>query len=347
MKKRFKRNFGLSAVLTFYVFLVMLASVVLISGAALVFWHSGAGPRFYRGPNPLPLLIPLLVFSLVLGTVLAAVVGKRILTPLNRIIEATHRVAAGDFTAEIEDSRIPEIADLTDSFNAMVRELRGIETLRADFIANFSHEFKTPIVSIRGFAKLLKSPDLEEQDRAEYVDIIAQESERLAGLSASILELSKLENTGILTDRETFFLDEQIRRTAALLEPRCRRAGISLELDLDVVMIHASEELLQRVWVNLIDNAVKFTPEGGRIALSLRKEGDRAAVTVSDTGIGMDDETMAHIFDKFYQGDRSHAVAGSGLGLPMARRIVGLCGGEIAVRSAPGRGSAFTVTLPA
>lgn len=345
MKQFFRKHMSLGVVLVGFVFLIMLASVLIIGAAAFALYHLGFSAPF-QGRNPLAPIVVMLLFSILLGTVITAVVSRRMLKPLRKVIEATQRVAAGDFTVRVEGESVPEMEDLTNSFNKMVAELAGIETLRSDFISNVSHEFKTPIVSIRGFAKLLRDPDLPEEARAEYIDIIVSESERLAGLSTNVLELSRLKSTGIVIDKETFLLDEQIRRAVAMMEPRWRQKGLDVELALDEVYITSSPDLLQQVWVNLLDNAIKFTPEGGMIEVTLRRCEEDAVFTISDNGCGMDEDTRAHLFDKFYQGDRSHAQSGNGLGLALAKQIVSLCGGEIEAQGLPGKGSTFTVTLP-
>lgn len=345
MKKGWMKKLSLRFVLVAFVFFIMLVSMFVIGGAAVVVYRVG-GPETFLRHGPMSPFLGMLLFSILLGTVLTAVVSNRTLKPLRKVIEATHKVAEGDFTVQVEEPNIPEIEDLTASFNKMVRELAGIETLRNDFISNFSHEFKTPIVSIRGFAKLLRQDDLPKEERDEYIDIIVQESERLAGLSNNVLELSKLENIEILSDREHFALDEQIRRAAALMEHRWREKGIEVSLEMESVPFYGSEDMLQQVWVNLLDNAIKFTEAGGRIDLELQKSEDAAVFTLADSGCGMDEQTQAHLFDRFYQGDTSHAAAGNGLGLAMVERIVALSGGGVEVQSEPGKGSRFVVTLP-
>ena len=345
MRNFLKSRMSLRAVLVLFVFLIMLASMVFIGVASAILYQLGLF-SFLRGPNPVPPIVMLFLFSVIIGTGLAAVVGNRTLKPLHKMIDATHRVAEGDFTVRLDTDSVPEVEDLTQSFNKMVAELGSIETLRTDFISNFSHEFKTPIVSIRGFAKLLRDGDLTEEERREYLDIIVQEAERLANLSTNVLDLTRLENMGILSQKEYFFLDEQVRRTAALMEPRWREKGLDVSLAMDSVTIHSDEELLQQVWVNLLDNAIKFTGEGGQIDIALKRRGEEAMFTIRDNGCGMDEATLNHLYDKFYQGDKSHAGRGNGLGLAMVKRIVGLCGGAISVESALEVGTAFTVTLP-
>jgi signal transduction histidine kinase len=226
----------------------------------------------------------------------------------------------------------------------MAQELQSIEYLQKDFISNVSHEFKTPIASIQGFATLLKSPETTEEERQEYTSIIIKESQRLSRLSQNLLRLSKLEYQQRLTSEEKFSLDEQLRQTVLLLEPEWAPKEIRWDVNLENTVIHGDAELMQQVWINLLGNAIKFSPQGGEIALSLYVS-DVVKVRIKDQGIGMDEATQARIFERFYQGDTSHAHEGNGLGLPLAKRIIDLHGGALRVKSSPGQGSTFTVEL--
>lgn len=228
----------------------------------------------------------------------------------------------------------------------MTQELSTIETLRTDFVNNFSHEFKTPIVSIRGFAKLLEENTLSEEERREYLDIIITESERLAALSTNVLMLSKYENLEIIVDIEPFRLDEQIRKTIVLMEPKWSAKEITVNVELDKVIYRGNEDLTQQIGLNLLDNAIKFSYQGGLINITLINVNDEIRFIIQDDGPGMDNQTKAHIFDKFYQGDTSHSNVGFGLGLPLVKRILKLCGGDVIVQSEIGKGSIFTVVLP-
>jgi signal transduction histidine kinase len=255
-------------------------------------------------------------------------------------------VAKGDFLVSVKGSNIPELESLAASFNKMVRELAGIEMLRTDFINNFSHEFKTPIVSIKGFAKLLKEDGVTGEEAKEYLDIIIQESQRLADLSTSVLYLSKVESIEIISEKEVYALDEQIRRAILILEPKWRAKNLLVDVDLENIDIYNNAPLLQQIWVNLLDNAIKFTDKGGELQVSLRRVNSSIQFCLRDNGVGIDEETKQHIFDKFYQGDTSHAVIGNGLGLTLVKKIVNLCNGHIEVESSLGKGSIFTVFLP-
>ena len=238
------------------------------------------------------------------------------------------------------------MAELIESFNVMTEDLSGIEMSRSDFINTFSHEFKTPIVSIRGFAKQLKNENLTEQERREYTDIIIAESERLTKLSSNILLLSKLEHQTILSEQNEFSLDEQLRSDILLLEKQWSGKNIDLFPDLDEVSYCGNSEVLSQLWVNLLSNAVKFTPEGGRIEVRLTKDSEWIKVMIRDNGIGMNKDTLDHVFEKFYQGDHSHATQGNGLGLPLVKRILELCGGTVSIESEEENGTTVYVSLP-
>ncbi len=269
---------------------------------------------------------------------------RRMLRPISLLTEATRKVAAGDFSVRIPTRRRDELGQLTEHFNHMAKELQSIEYLQKDFISNVSHEFKTPIASIQGFATLLISPETTEAERQEYTGIILKESQRLSRLSQNLLRLSKLEYQQRLSIREPFSLDEQIRQAVLLMEPEWAAKGIRWDLELENTTATGDAELMQQVWINLLGNAVKFSPEGGEISVSLYVS-DVIKVRIRDHGAGMDAQTQTHIFERFYQGDPSRAQEGSGLGLPLAKRIIDLHGGAISVKSAPGEGSTFTVEL--
>ena len=289
-----------------------------------------------------------LIACTIIGTGAAAILTKWILYPLQEMISATERISKGDFKVHLQETfdAKSDFGILQRSFNHMARELDGIEMFRKDFINNFSHEFKTPIVSIQGFAHQLKAGGLTPEEEREYIRIIADESDRLAKMATNILLLSKLENQAIVTEKTEFYLDEQIRTCLLLLEKQWSSKGIMLNLELDEVRYYFNEPMLAHVWVNLLGNAVKFTPDGGVVSCHLRAISGAVVVTISDTGCGMDEITQKHIFEKFYQGDTSHTGDGNGIGLTIVSRILVLCGGTVRVDSSPGGGSTFTVTLP-
>jgi len=270
--------------------------------------------------------------------------------PVKQIMEALDQVMQGDFTVRIRP--VKEFAgetgfnEIIRAINKMTAELQGTETLRTDFIANVSHELKTPLAVMGNYATMLQKPGLPEEERIEYAKAISHSSRRLAALITNILKLNKLENQQIFPRHEEYDLSGQLCEALLQFEDAWERKNLNVETDIDdEVRIRSDGELLSLVWNNLISNAVKFTPQGGTIGVSLKTEGDRIAVTVSDTGCGMTPEVGKHIFEKFYQGDTSHATQGNGLGLALVKRVVDILNGEISVQSTCGQGSSFTVRI--
>lgn len=271
--------------------------------------------------------------------------------PMQAISDATKRVAQGDFTVRIDPLHEADKEDYLDrmihDLNAMIEELGSIETLKTDFISNVSHEIKTPISVIRNYAQLLKTDTLTEPERKACSETISVAAARLSTLITDILRLNRLENQRLRPSAEPFDLSAQLTECLLGFESVWEEKGIEPEPEIeDGVTVCADRELLSVVWNNLLSNAFKFTEPGGKVGVALKREGAYAAVTVRDTGCGMTPETARHIFDKFYQGDTSHATQGNGLGLALVRRILDMTGGEIRVESAPGKGSVFTVRIP-
>ena len=230
--------------------------------------------------------------------------------------------------------------------NQMAEELSGTETLRTDFIANVSHELKTPLAVMGNYAAMLQRPGITEEEKNDYARAISEAARKLAQLITNILKLNKLENQQIFPKTEEFDLSDQLCQSLLQFEDAWERKELNIETDMeDDVRIRSDAELLSLVWNNLISNAVKFTPNGGTVGVSLKTEGDSILVSISDTGCGMKPETGMHIFEKFYQGDTSHATQGNGLGLALVKRVMDILNGEIGVESVYGQGSTFTVKL--
>ena len=278
----------------------------------------------------------------IIGAFLISVFARRVVNSVLELTRATQEVAKGNFDIQIENHRDDEIGQLTKNFNKMIRELKNIEYLRKDFITNVSHEFKTPLASIQGFAKLLMSESLPDEERKEYAAIILEEASRLTNLSSNILKITKLENQEIVEKRTLFPLDEQIRKSILLLEPAWSKKNIEFDLDLEKSQFSGDEELLQQVWINLLDNAIKFSNESGIISVRLRQNKKNVTVEIADNGIGMNEETKTS-FEKFYQGDKSRG--GRGLGLSLVKRILDLYGGKISVESKLHAGTTFIISL--
>jgi signal transduction histidine kinase len=287
-----------------------------------------------------------LLFFIIIGCLVVIAIAKQVVKPIVELSLATKKVAKGHFNIQLDYNRRDEIGDLAQNFNLMAKELNSMTYLRRDFISSVSHEFKTPLASISGFAKLLHKDNLSSEERKEYTAIIIEETTRLSNLSSNILRLSKLENQVIMEQKVKFSLDEQIRKCIVLLESQWNKKDIFLNIDLERVYFIGDEELMQQVWINLLDNAIKFSLPYGAISIILYQTPHCITVRISDNGIGMDAETQKRLFEKFYQGDRSHASSGNGLGLSLVERILQLCKGSIHVESTPNAGSVFTIELP-
>lgn len=270
--------------------------------------------------------------------------------PLGQIITALERIGKGDFEHRLDaghrDFSQIGFREICDGVNRLAGELEGVETMKTDFIANVSHELKTPLAAVRNYATLLREPDLPEGQRQEYVGAIKDITTHLAEMVSNILKLNKLENQQIFPEARQFELGEQIAGCLLNFETAWEEKELELDCDLaEDVMVEADPELLELVWNNLFSNAVKFTPKGGRIGVKLAVDGGWAVVSVTDSGCGMTPETGRHIFEKFYQGDTAHATRGNGLGLALVKRVVDITGGVITVSSRLGQGSTFTVRL--
>lgn len=266
---------------------------------------------------------------------------------VNRIIQAAERIVDGDFSVRLPVRNPEDPFDrIAMCFNQMAQELAGTETLRTDFIANVSHELKTPLAVMGNYAAMLRRPDLSPEEKNEYATAISEASRKLAQLVTNILKLNKLENQQIFPKTEEFDLGEQLRESLLQFEDAWERKDLNIEVEIpDGITVRSDGELLSLVWNNLISNAVKFTPAGGTVSVSLRAEGNLVRVSVADTGCGINQETGRHIFEKFYQADTSHAAQGNGLGLALVKRVVDILSGQIDVNSIYGQGSTFTVTI--
>ena len=294
-----------------------------------------------------PTIVWMVLFSVVLGGGLSIIMSRFFLRPVTRMGRAMERVAAGDFTVRLDNpGALGEMRDSYAHFNTMTRALAATETLQSDFISNVSHEFKTPINAIEGYAMLMQDAGNDPALQREYADKILLSTRRLSELVNNILLLSKVDNQTMPLEKHPYRLDEQLRRAILLLERKWTQKQIEWDVDMDEATYTGNESLMLHVWVNLLDNAIKFDPVGGEIRLRLHCESTCIRITVSDNGPGIPKDQHSAIFERFYQADGSHKSEGIGLGLALARRIVRMCGGEISVSSEPGKGSCFTVELP-
>lgn len=286
------------------------------------------------------------ISSIIMGTIIITFVGKSMLLPIHELSKAASEVARGNFSVRVKEGSNNEYRVLQRNFNKMAQELSGIETLRGDFISNVSHEFKTPLASIQGFAKLLQDPKISPEDSKEYTQIIIDETSRLSKLSSNILNLTKLENQSTIGKKHRFSIDEQIRKIILMLEPEWSKKDIDLDIDLEEILYVGNEDLMGQIWQNIINNAIKFTPQGGKIKVKLFRSDTGVIVKISDNGPGIPADKIDKIFEKFYQGDRSRATEGNGLGLALVRRIVDLSNGDVTVENLFEGGVCFTVELP-
>lgn len=331
-----KQRVALALLVIGYIFVIMLITVIFtfIGVSALIALNKI--PTTADGqPNSQYVLILMSVINLIVGVIVTVLTSHVALKHINRIIDQMNRLASGDFKARLNFgelfSKHPTVAEVTDSFNKMAEELENTAMLRSDFINNFSHEFKTPIVSIAGFTKLLKRGNLTEQQKMEYLDIIETESLRLSAMATNVLNVTKIENQTILTDITKFNLSEQIRSSVLLLESTWVKKNIEFSLEFDEQEIYANEELLKQVWINLIDNAIKFSPEYGLIVIKIIDHGDTYTILVANSGNEIPKEKQKKIFDKFYQADESHSSEGNGIGLAIVKRVVELHYGDVLV----------------
>lgn len=294
-------------------------------------------------------LLQTLIISLILGGVTSYCFGRISSKPINKLINAINELADGNFDVRISLSNKRWFSSLCASFNRMAEELGSVEMLRSSFINDFSHEFKTPIVSIRGYAKLLQNAQLTEAQKEQYLSIIISESDRLSSLATNVLTLSKVENQKIVSESCSFNLAEQIRRCILLLEPKWSRKNIEFQLNLKDISFYGNEAMLSQVWLNLIDNAIKFSPENGRIEMYLfhTVKPFRIYFKIRDYGCGIAAESASHIFQKFYQEDSAHIIEGNGLGLTIAAKIIDLHNGKIQIGKQEEKGVSFEVFLPA
>ncbi len=348
--RRRRRRLALSFMFSVVVFLVLLVAILV--AALTVFVLAKLGLMDQLGGRNLSVyhaIVFMAFISVVVGTLAALCAGSVSLRPVDRLLSGMQSLAGGNFKVRLSYGRpfgrLGPVKEITDSFNTLAEELESTEMLRGDFINNFSHEFKTPIVSIAGFAKLLQRGKLTEEQKLEYLGIIEEESLRLASMATNVLDLTRVENQKILTDLTRYNLSEQLRSCVLLLERRWEEKRLGFKLEFGEYFIEANEELLKQVFINLIDNAIKFSPPGQQIEIDIEEKGDSLAVTVQNRGPDIEPREQKRIFQKFYQAEESHSTRGNGLGLAIAKRIVDLHSGSIVVESGGGVTS-FTVALP-
>lgn len=349
-KGQLKKHRALALTVLCYMFFVVLVTVVISFALIMILLSMGviASTDTSRG-DILHVVRFMSVVNLLTGICVTAFTNKILLRYINRVINAMNRLAEGDFKIRLDFGKPlmnhPTFAEISNSFNRMAEELDKTEMLRSDFSNNFAHEFKTPIVSITGFAKLLKRGNLSEEQKMEYLNVIEDESMRLSSIITNLLNMTKVENQTILTNVVSFNLSEQIRNCVLLLEPKWTCKNIELDVDFKEYTICANEELLRMVWINLIDNAIKFSPDYGMVKVSVKEQEDMLSVAVLNLGSEIPENKIERIWSKFYQADESHSSEGNGIGLALVKRVVELHKGSISVKSEHNT-TVFTVVLP-
>lgn len=296
--------------------------------------------------DEISLIVVLVPFCLIVGTLVTNLLSKGIFAPIKKIEYAISEVANGNFDIQLKEKHsTKEIQDICTGFNLMVKELSANEMMQSDFVSNVSHEFKTPIAAIEGYATLLQNCENLNEEERNYVEKIYFNTRRLSELVGDILLLSKLDNQSIQSNKTDFRLDEQIRQSIVMLEPKWEEKDIEFDAELEDIEYIGNESLLHHVWDNLLENAIKFSPQEGLIRMRLYQENEKVIFTIEDNGPGISEGAKPHIFDKFYQADSSHKEEGTGLGLALVKQIVTLSNGEVEVENMEEGGCRFTVTL--
>lgn len=293
------------------------------------------------------LILFLVIFVSVSGTAISTFISRIILKPISKLGQAMNQVAAGDFSIQLDQNQpIEEVGKLYSNFNQMVQDLNSIEALRNDFISTVSHEFKTPLSTIRGYVQLLKQNNLSKESQMTYLNRLQEGTSQLSLLTDNILKISKLDHQVGLPDYNIFSLDEQVRQVIVFLQPQWEHKNLDLDIDLQTIRILANEDLLYQVWLNLIDNAIKYSHPQGRIQIQAHQKQKMAIISIKDQGIGMDCDTQKHIFDRFYQADTSRQTQGNGLGMALVAAIIKLHHGTISIDSQLNQGAKISVKLP-
>lgn len=356
MMKNNKKNFSFNKTLLFKVVcltfsVLFFTFIMIISGIIVAFrfsnWKIDTPNGYHRPFSPYLTIFLILIISILLGTALSIYFGNRFLKPIRELKVLTGEVARGNFKVEVDNVPDNEIGELINNFNVMVKELQKNELLKVDFISNVSHEFKTPLSTIQGYATLLQDENLSDDDKNKYCKIIFNATEKLTTLVNSILKLSKIDNRKITIEKISYSLDEQIRESILSFENKWNEKQLDLNIEFENVNIVADKNLLLNVWNNLIDNAIKYSPSNSKIDFSLTLiDNNMACFSIKDYGCGIPSESLPYIFDRFYQADKSHNIDGNGLGLALVKKIVALLNGTIEVESKLNEGSKFIVKLP-
>ena len=334
---------------SFHFYFILFVTIILLVAVALaIFLTDLTNPLFgNQNENTVGTFLILIAYALVIGTILSVFIGYFIIAPIKSLRDAMNRVAEGDLKVKVMgESYFDEVDDLNHAFNVMMQQLNATEIVQSDFITNVSHEFKTPLNAIEGYATLLQDENLTKEEMREYLDKIIFSSHKVNELMANVLLLSKLDNQIITSNITVFSADEQIRQVIVFLEPKWAQKNIALDVELEEINFNGNESITNHLWINLIGNAIKYTPENSEIQIRLTKENGSAVFTVKDQGAGIKESEMKYIFNKFYQGDGSHKEEGNGLGLALVKRIVDIYGGSVSCSNAEEGGALFKVIIP-
>lgn len=345
-EKKEKVPLRLTILFTVVVGLTMAASMLLAGIIMLVINQMDV---FTDGNIPFLITVYIIMICLCFAGIATKLISDKIFVPMIKLNESMRRVADGDFSVRMnETGMFREVREMIQNFNIMAKQLGSNKIIHTDFTRNVSHEMKTPLSTIEGYATLLQDPNITYEMRAEYAEKIIQNTKRLSTLTGNILALSRLENNSVGIEKKNFSLDEQLRQVVIMYEELWTEKGIDIDINDEGkhVIFYGSEDMLFQAWQNLVGNALKFTDNGGTVLLTLREAPDSITVSVKDNGIGISEENKDRIFEKFYQADFSHAAKGNGLGLAITKKIIELHSGSIKVESEPEKGSEFIVTLP-
>lgn len=348
--KHHPKRHGVTLILAIVIFISIFLSSILTATIGYYLVESGAlVGRIDNNHYAAIAFLRVVLMCLIAGMLIAGIIGKLTSIPIRKILSSVRRLASGDYTTRITlnkyTRKFSDFSMLADEFNILAEELENTEMLRSDFINNFSHEFKTPIVSIAGLAKLVNTSEISDEQKKEYLSAIEEESMRLSYMATNVLNLTKIENQSILGDVKEFNLSEQLRNCFLLFEPQWTEKNLEFDIDFNEYIVKGNEGLLKEVWINLISNAIKFTPDNGMIKIKINENANDLLVSITNTGSEIAPENQKKIFNKFYQEDESHATKGNGIGLAIVKKVVDLHKGSVVV-SSQNNITTFTVRLP-
>lgn len=293
--------------------------------------------------SPMTAIIILIITQLIISWLMTIIIGNPVIRGMNDIEKVIDEVSNGNYKSRVKETKI--LKEIKHNFNKMISELDSVEILRSDFVNNFSHELKTPIVSIKGYAEELKKDDLTEEEKEKYLDVIIEESDRLSSLSTNILNLSKIEKQEIVSNKNKINIGEQIRKVILMEYKKIEKNNLEIDVDIDDCYSIVNEDLMEQVWINLIENAIKFNKKNGKIFVKVKKVNDKITISIKDTGVGIDEDKINRIFDKFYTTSEKNGKLGNGLGLALTKKILNLHNGSIEANSKLNKGTEFIILL--